>query len=400
VSLASDDLVTLNALRQQFPALENKAYFNYGGQGPMPQAALEAIQQAHWQIQRDGPFCGQVNRWLQQQAEATRQLMAAELGCPATAITLTEDVTVGCNIPLWGLEWQAGDHILLSDCEHPGVIAAVREVCRRFGVETSQFSLLEGLDQRSPVEAMAAQLRPRTRLLVISHLTWNTGQVLPLADMVRCCHGRPEPVWVLVDAAQSVGSLPLNLTELGVDFYAFTGHKWWCGPAGLGGLYVRPALCDRIPPTFIGWRGITTDDQGQPTGWKPSAQRYEVATSDYALQAGLQAALQLHQQWGSASDRYQRICQLSHYLWQQLQTLPQIRCLRQVSPESGLVSFQIWQDGQPSPAHHGTLVQTLETQGFMLRTLLFPHCVRACVHYFTTEAEIDQLVEAIKTTCP
>ncbi|HEY9736177.1 MAG TPA: aminotransferase class V-fold PLP-dependent enzyme, partial [Trichocoleus sp.] len=361
--------------RQQFPALTHKAYFNYGGQGPMPQAALSAILRAHEQTQIEGPFSNRVNSGIGAAANTLRQTLAQELGVPAASLALTEDVTVGCNIPLWGIHWAAGDHILLSDCEHPGVIAAVEEICRRFGVESSTCPLLATLNDGDPVDVIAQHLRPQTRMLVISHVLWNTGQVLPLQAIARLCHDRPRPVLVHVDAAQSVGALPLNLTELEVDFYAFTGHKWCCGPAGLGGLYVRPEVLEQTQPTYIGWRGITTDEAGNPTAWKPNAQRFEVATSDYALLAGLEAAIATHNAWGTAEERYQRICHLSAYLWQRLGELPGIECLKSTPPESGLISFYILEQGRPSPERHRQLVKDLEDRGFLLRVLLSPHCV-------------------------
>ena len=364
----------------------------------MAQPTLEAIFQAHQYVQTVGPFSGGINRWIQQLAAQTRSLMAAELGAPENSLTLTEDVTVGCNIPLWGLPWQRGDHILMSDCEHPGVIAAVQEVCRRFGVQYSVCPLMETVNGGDAVAVVADHLRPETRLLVISHIFWNTGQVLPLQGISRFCHQRPNPIWVLVDAAQSVGSLPLNLTDLEVDFYAFTGHKWWCGPAGLGGLYVRPEALEGIAPTFIGWRSVTTDAEANPTGWKPNGQRFEVATSNYPLLEGLQAAIQYQHQWGNAEQRYQRICQLSQMLWSQLGELPNLRMVRQTPPDSGLVSFWVLVDGEPSPAVHKALVEDLEAQGVFLRTLLSPNCVRACVHYLTLESEVIQLVQTIQTT--
>jgi L-cysteine/cystine lyase len=250
-----------------------------------------------------------------------------------------------------------------------------------------------------PVEVIERHLRPETRVLVISHIFWNTGQVLPLRHICRLCHARqPDPVWVLVDAAQSVGALPLNLPDLEVDFYAFTGHKWWCGPAGLGGLYVRPEALDAIAPTFIGWRSITTDAEANPTGWKPNGQRFEVATSNYPLLAGLQAALDYQNQWGSAEQRYQQICQLSQLLWSKLVEVPQVRMVRQTPPDSGLVSFWVLVNGEPAPAMHKALVETLENQGVFLRTLLSPNCVRACVHYLTLESEVTQLVQTIDAT--
>lgn len=386
--------------RQQFPALANKTYFNYGGQGPMPQAAMDAITHAQEYIQRSGPFSTELNAWSAQEAKATRIALAAELGVSESTITLTEDVTVGCNVALWGIDWQPGSHMLLSDCEHPGVVATAEEIGRRFGVEVSTCPLMATLNEGDPAAVVAQHLRSSTRLLVLSHILWNTGQVLPLAEIVKVCrqYDCSPPVRILVDAAQSVGQLPLNLTELGADFYAFTGHKWWCGPAGVGGLYVRPEARESLKPTFIGWRGIVTDREGKPVGWQPDGRRYEVATSAFSQYAGLRAAISTHQEWGTAEERYQQICCLSKYLWQRLNQLPEVSCLRTTPPESGLVSFQLTSSKREA-ASHQQLVKFLETQGLMARTLVDPDCVRACVHYFSLESEIDQLVAGIQQFC-
>ncbi len=398
-SFSKPGLDQLHHHRQKFPALRQGQYFNYGGQGPMAESALAAIYQAHQHVQTQGPFSNAVNQWVMAEASKTREVMAAELGVPVASITLTEDVTVGCNIPLWGWPWQSGEHILLSDCEHPGIVATVQEICRRFGVTYTVCPLMETVNGGDPLKVIAQHLLPQTRLLVISHIFWNTGQVLPLQAIASLCHSQsPQPVRVLVDAAQSVGVLPLNLSELGVDFYAFTGHKWWCGPAGLGGLYVSPAALEVIHPTFIGWRGINVDAAAHPTGWKPDGQRFEVATSDYPLYAGLRTALTEQAEWGTAEQRYQRLCQLSRQLWQQLGELPHLRRVRQTEPDSGLVSFWVLAQGEPSPRLHRQLVETLESQGVFLRTLLSPSCVRACVHYLTLESEIEQLVMTLQAT--
>lgn len=380
--------------RQQFPALANKAYFNFGGQGTLPQAALDAIQQAYAYVQQQGPFTIGVNAWITEEANKTRLAIASELGTIAESIALTEDVTVGCNIAMWGIDWQAGDHLLLTDCEHPGIIATAAEIARRFKIEVSTCPIRETLNQGDPTTVIIQHLRPRTRLVIVSHLLWNTGQVLPVAEIVDACRNYSTTtgsILVLVDAAQSVGSLPLNLTELGADFYAFTGHKWLCGPEGIGGLYVRPEALESLNPTFVGWRGIQMDNTGNPTGWKPDARRYEVATSAYPLYAGLRKAIALHQQWGTPQERYEQICQIAEYLWQSLSELNTVKCLRTAPPQAGLVSFVLTNNQS-----HKQLVESLEQQGFMLRTLLEPDCVRACVHYFTQKSEIDQLIEAIK----
>ena len=390
------NLADLDQFRQQFPSLQTKTYFNYGGQGPMPQRAIDAIAQAHQQIQAIGPFSGEANRWIMQEEQKTRETIAAELDVEPATITLTEDVTVGCNIALWGIDWRAGDHLLLSDCEHPGVIAAAQEIQRRFDIEITTCPLLSTLNEGDPIAVIQQALKPTTRMVAISHVLWNTGQVLPLKEIAAVCHAHPTlsvPVLLMVDAAQSVGMLPLHLAELDVDFYAFTGHKWFCGAAGIGGLYVRPQALESLSPTFIGWRSITKDAKGNPTGWQPDGRRFEIATSDYALYAGLREAIDLHRSWGTTEARYQRILDLSRYLWEKLQELPLVTCLRTAPPESGLVSFQLTPQER---GIHARLAQFLEQQGLLLRTILDPDCVRACVHYFTLEAEIDRLIEKIQ----
>ncbi|MFM9268229.1 aminotransferase class V-fold PLP-dependent enzyme [Tychonema sp. BBK16] len=433
--------MTKHKYRQQFPALANKAYFNYGGQGPLPEPALEAIYAAYKRVQLGGPFSGEIGAWVAQEAMLTRRAIANELAVPPETIALTEDVTVGCNIALWGIDWHPGDHLLLSDGEHPGIVASVMELQRRFNLEVSVCPLVATLNEGDSVAVIADYLQPNTRMLVISHILWNTGQLLPLAEIVKVCHETYDPpltppcqgggqegfslissggetdieppltppcqgggqearqedlsvnnhkIRVLVDAAQSVGVLPLNLIDSGVDFYAFTGHKWWCGPEGLGGLYVSADALADLHPVFIGWRGIVTDANAKPIGLKPGAQRYEIATSAYPLYAGLRSAIALQHEWGTIEERYAEICRLSKYLWERLSEINHVECLRTSAPEAGLVSFRL-----TNGMLHKKLVDLLEKQGIMVRTILNPDCVRACVHYFTTEAEIDKLVEAI-----
>ncbi len=392
--------------RQQFSALKNKAYFNYGGQGPMPDSALTAIFQSYQLIQEKGPFNRETLLWINEESAATRQVIASELGVNSDTITLTENVSLGCNIPLWGLDWQPGDRILIGDCEHPGIVAAVYEIARRFNLQLSTCPLLETLNEGNPTLAIASHLDPNTRLVIVSHILWNTGQVLPLTDIVKVCHefnqnsALSPKIRVLVDAAQSVGVLPLKLTEIGVDFYAFTGHKWWCGPEGLGGLYVSPDAAETLHPTFIGWRGIRLNSNGESVGFQPDGQRFEIATSAYPLLAGLRNAIAFHQSVGTPEERYHCVQALSQKLWEKLRELPDIVCLKSTSPEAGLVSFQLHENHLKSGVTHGQLVNFLaEKHRVMVRTILQPNCVRACVHYLTLESEIDQLIQGIKDYC-
>ncbi len=387
-------MLDINQHRQQFTGLKDKYYFNFGGQGILPQSSLQKIIHAYQYIDQIGPFGLKVNDWLQSQTRNTKKAIANEVGATPRTITLTENVTTSCNIALWGIEWQENDEILLTDAEHPSIIATVKELARRFGVKIRTCGILNTSNQGNPVEVIKNHLTPHTRLVVISHILWNTGQVLPLKEITSICHNYSavdKQILVLVDAAQSAGSLPLNLIESGVDFYGCTGHKWFCGPSGVGFLYVRQELFKTLHPTYIGWRGLILDNQGEVIDFKNDGSRYEVATSAYPLFLGFQEAIIVHNQWGNSQQRYQRICELSANLWSKLTKIEGIECLKQTPPQSGLVSFYV-----KKSLNSAQLVQKLEEKGFFLRTLAYPDCVRACVHYLTLESEIDALVNAIK----
>jgi L-cysteine/cystine lyase len=363
--------------RQHFPWCDRYHYFNYGGQGMLPQVALDAMQQAQIQVQAIAPFSNAANNWINATTDALRSTIATELNILPETLTLTENSTTGCNIALWGIDWRAGDRVLITDCEHYGVMAILHEIKHRFGVE---------IDICPPALILTA-LQPRTRMVVLSHVLWNTGEVLPLADIAATCRSRG--VLTLVDAAQSVGMLPLDLGAIGADFYAFTGHKWWCGPAGVGGLYVHPESRDQLRPSFIGWRSVRTDAQGHPTEFQPDGRRYEVATAAVPLYPGLTAAIGLHRSFGSSQQRYELIADRSRQLWSQLDQMTGIHCVSSQPPESGLVSFQVENHS------HQKLVAALEAAGIYVRLLLDPNCIRACLHYFSTEVEILQLVSTI-----
>ncbi len=385
---------SLSSLREQFPGLLGKVYFNYGGQGILPRLAYQSILDTYQFLETEGPFSITANRFFQTQTTQLRETLADEFQVSPGTITLTDNVTTGCNIVLWGLDWQVGDHILLTDCEHPGVIAIVQTLGDRLGVTHSICPIRETLNHGDPAQVIRAHLTPKTRLVILSHLLWNTGQVLPLAEIMAVCRHfvGDYPVEVLVDGAQSAGSLALDFHTLSVDYYAFTGHKWFCGPAGVGGLYINPDRLNSLRPTYVGWRSLRYGSTGDSLGWAEDGRRFEVATSAFPQYPGLRSALLLHRQAGNSEARYQQICKLSRYLWQGLQTLAGVDCLSKEPPQAGLVSFRI-----DSSLTHGEIVQKLEQERYYLRTITDPDCIRACCHYFTEINEIDRLLVALET---
>ena len=225
------------------------------------------------------------------------------------------------------------------------------------------------------------------------------GRVLPLGEVADLCrsHGRAGVlVRLLADGAQAVGVLPLEVAASGVDFYAFTGHKWLCGPEGVGGLYVSPEALEELQPTFAGWRGISVDKADGSLNWRAGARRFEVSTSAYPLFAGLRSAVAVHEGFDTVAARYERVLRLSRSLWEKLRGAggpgrpPPSSARSHRRPKSGIVAVRL------NGHDHQRAVNFLEAEGCYGRAMYDPECLRFCLHYFTTQTEVDRVVELLR----
>ena len=392
-----------HALRNLCPALANKTYFNYGGQGPLPTPSLEAITASWQRIQELGPFTTDVWPYISSETNKTRALLARMCGVAPHRLALTENVTSGCVLPLWGLPFEAGDRLLISDCEHPGVVAACHELAKREHLEVDNLPvqhLRQGREAQNETNAGVLQaledaLKPRTKVVVLSHLLWNTGQLMPIpevADHLRQHAGHP---FLLVDAAQSMGQIPVEAAAQAADIYAFTGHKWTCGPEGLGGVALSERILKQANPTLIGWRSLRDETRAvinDPDPFHHDSRRFEIATSCVPLMAGLRQSLHLMAGEGNEQERLQTIQTLSGELWKQLKELPCITPLLEGEPPAGLVSFQL---NDPSGRTPTETVHILGNKGIWIRNLEEPICLRACTHITTEASELNRFVEAL-----
>jgi len=191
-----------------------------------------------------------------------------------------------------------------------------------------------------------------------------------------------------VDAAQSMGSIPVEEAAAAADIYAFTGHKWCCGPEGLGGVALSERLLEQGQPTLIGWRSLR-HEASAGSSFHSDARRFEVATSCLPLCSGLATSLELLAAEGTAAQRLEQIQAGSRQLWQGLQQIPTAQTLLSEAPPAGLVSFTL--DGVSTTA----AVEELGRQQIWIRRLDDPDCLRACTHITTSSAEIEALLLAL-----
>jgi L-cysteine/cystine lyase len=174
------------------------------------------------------------------------------------------------------------------------------------------------------------------------------------------------------------------------DIYACTGHKWCCGPEGLGAVALSERLLEASSPTLIGWRTLEHDGPGAG-GYHRDARRFEVATSCTPLFAGLNCSLELLETEGNAEARLLAIRERSVQLWEGLQRLAGVRTLLEAPPPAGLVSFTI-AGPTGDPMDPAAIVKRLGDQGTWLRTLESPACIRACTHLVSTADEVERLL--------
>ncbi|OOV35660.1 cysteine lyase [Candidatus Synechococcus spongiarum LMB bulk15M] len=370
------------------PALANKIYFNYGGQGPLPTASLQAMVASWRRIQELGPFAETVFPYVEELVTSLRQALAALCGVPPQRLAFTENVTSGCVLPLWGLPWRAGDQLLIGDGEHPGVVATCHEIARRESLDVGTLPVRDCATAEQVLERLEEALQPRTRLVVLSHLLWTTGLAVPIPAVGQRLGQHANRPWLVVDGAQSAGSVPLEDAVAAADLYAFTGHKWLCGPEGLGAMALSRRLLDTGAPTMIGWRGLAEDPE-HPLRLHGDARRYEIATSCYPLAAGLLQSLHSLAALGDPRQRLALIRSRSGHLWRGLRQLEGVETLLPEPPPAGLVSFRI--QGHRSRQ----VVHTLAERGLVLRSFEPPDCVRACCHVTTLPTESGRLVSGI-----
>ncbi len=372
--------------RCHYPALSKCNYFNYGAQGVMAKETLDKLGQQMALHLSKPPFSVDLGLDKLAVVKKARAAMAELLGVAPQRISLMENTSAGCNLALWGTTWQAGDRILISSSEYPSVVKTAQLVAKRFNLSLDCWSLAG--DDATILTRLQSLITAKSRMLVLSHVTWDEGRLLPLEKISALCRQLNPRIKIVVDGAQSVGVIPLHLEACPVDVYAFTGHKWLCAPEGTGGLYIHPDTYPDLEPCFLGGMAL---DLADPTGnrlW-PDARRFEGSTFPWPLYAGLVAALAQHERWGDGNKRFQRLHQLSNYFWQKMKALncPELVPCQNHAPQVGLIYLTT-----PDPM---ALARGLERHNILIRTVPGTQRVRISVHYLTTHKELDLLADTM-----
>lgn len=379
----------LQEVRAEIAALDNVLYFNWGASGPSPARVVETAHQKFIALNDEyGPMAAPALEEAARMLQQCRAELARLLSCSTNEIALMESTSDGINRIAWGLSWQAGDEVIISDIEHISGIAPWLHLAKRYGISVVRAPIAADHGDPAPI---LERVTDRTRLVFVSHVSYKTGAILPLADIAKEAERRG--FLVGVDGAQAVGQMPVSPSELGVHFYAMPGQKWLLGPDGTGALFVREDALDQLAPSTVGWASLrsdrTDDDQ---CDFHVNARKYEVAGRFVPAFAGLAEAVSLIRQVGVDTIQT-RIAELAGRLSRGLRSLPRIRLVQNGGelPATGLVALEV--DGiDPSQV----VKRLWQEHQVVCRWIDEPRLLRFSVHAFNDEAEIDRVVEAVR----
>jgi len=384
------------SLRGQIPALKNKIYFNYGGQGPLPKPSLEAIIKS-WEIIQDiGPFTNNVWSYISSEINSTKLLLSQILGVNKKNIALSENISTGIVLPLWGIKFKEGDELLISDCEHPGIVAACRELCKRNELKLIILPLqkIKVLNDQNFISETLKYLNKNTRVIIISHILWNFGFKIPLKKLRKEINRLDNNPYLIVDGAQSFGHIDVNLDVSDSDIYAVTSHKWACGPEGLGAFFVSDKFIHETNPTIIGWKSLKRE-QGIyelfNNLYQEDARKFEIATSCTPLLSGFRKSLSLLEIDKFSEKRQESIIRMSNKLWLDLKGIKSVDLILNSPLCNGIVSFDI-----KNLIDKNRFIKELGEKNIWIRVVEDPKWFRVCIHQMTTNNDINLLVDQIK----
>jgi selenocysteine lyase/cysteine desulfurase len=246
----------------EFLLTRGLAYLNTGTIGPSRRATVEATQRA-WETLEANPIAHYGRDVGEPLIEDTRTVAAQVLGCDLSEIALTTSTTSGMNAIAEGLRLAPGDRVLLPDQEHAGGLHCWQYLARYHGVQLDVVPIPRGeFDADAIVNAFAKAIRPETRVISVSHVFSSTGLRMPIAKLSALA--RSKGLVCVVDGAQSVGAIHVNVRELGCHAYATSGHKWLMGPKGTGLLFIandaqaiiRPIALEQSYKTYSNGSGV------------------------------------------------------------------------------------------------------------------------------------------------
>ncbi len=383
----------LERARRETPGCIDVAHFNNAGAALMPQAVLDAVI-AHVRFEAaNGGYEAAVG--ADDAIERTYAEIAMLIGAAPDEVALVESATRAWDSAFSAISFERGDRILIGRNEYASNVIAMLQLARAKGV---QLEIVPDDEERGGISthALVRALDERVKLIAITHLASAGGAINPVIEIGRIA--RSCGALYLLDACQTVGHLPIDVRETGCDFLAATGRKYLRAPRGTGFLYVRRELAQQLEPAFLDLHGATLVSYEQ-YAVRAGARRFETFEGNVAGKIGLGIAAAYANAWGMR-QLAQRIIAVARTTRTRLAETDAVTVIDRPTDSSGIIGFLV-RGIEPTE-----VVTRLRAQRINLweanRTPMDPQSgnltafVRASVHYYNSDDEIDRLCTALQ----
>lgn len=392
-------------IKKDFPILNRKVngkpliYLDSGATSQKPASVLlaerEYYEKSNANVHRGAHALGDEATQLYGDA---RDKVANFIGAKSEEVIFVRNTTEAINLVAysWGRQnLQEGDVVLTTMMEHHANLVPWQEAVRRVGGRIEAVSLSK--DGLLDMEDYQAKLKLKPKLVAMVQVSNALGTINPVAEMTKMAH--KAGAIVLIDGAQALPHMKVNMSEIGCDFYAFSGHKM-LGPMGIGVLWGRKALLEQMPPFLVGGGMINEVEMGHST-WADLPDKFEAGTPNVAGAVGLMAAVQYLENLGMEEVReHDKL--MTAYCIKQLEEMESVRIIGTTNPDlrCGSVSFEYL------GVHAHDIATILDSEGVAVRS--GHHCtmplhkylglsasVRASFNIYTTKEDIDALRMAL-----
>jgi selenocysteine lyase/cysteine desulfurase len=397
--LEAPGIHTIAQLRADLPITDVYAYFQTGTFSPVPQSTQRLMADT---LREENELIIAIRAKepgveFYRRAEAARKALADLLGIDAEDVAWTYNTSTATRMAVSSFEWQPGDKLAITDVEHLSTRNLVGGMKQRWGVDTTV--IMSGDEATySPdyfLEQVDRQLTPDHRLLIMSHVSNIDGRRLPVAETTQIARARG--VKTLIDGAQSVGEFPVNLQEIGADFYSGSVHKWLMGPAGVGFLVIDRQQRLFYNPNFIPIvNGSASQTNNRPL---TASQLSEIGTPNYTLRMGAGYSIAILQRIGLMQIEKQ-MRELTAHLRIGIR---EIRGVHLAGPSGWACSSSIstlqLQDGTPEKCLK--LIDHLLDEYQIVVKFRPEVCgIRVTLAAFNTAEEVDRLLHALNHLIP
>jgi selenocysteine lyase/cysteine desulfurase len=377
-----------NDFSSEFPQDESICYLNHAAVSPWPIRTQLAVSK----FAEENVLFGATHylEWLKVD-KALREKLARLINAKSYQdIALSKSTSEALSIIAYGLSWEKGDEIIITNQEFPSNRIVWESLANKgVSVNVANIDTIDSITT-DPIDAIAEKISENTKLISVSSVQYASGLTLDLKRLGALC--TENNILFCVDAIQSLGAIPFDLTDNYADFVVADGHKWMMGPEGLALFYVNPEIRDSLTLNQYGWHMVANRGDYTRQEWEAAsdATRFECGSPNTLGIHALNASLSLLEELG-ITNIHARLKRVTKYLTEQLVSISDIEILSPSieSNQSGIVTFRI------RNINSENLYSTLMKQGVICA------CrgggVRFSPHFYTSQVIIDNAITKIKT---